>query len=90
MQSLVSQSCMIQAYLSTETIKKKIMLDSTNSDGTKHHRSGAPESAGEILRGEAGFSGRYGPRWTDGNRSCVSIVDMQMQHKKGCPECDPW
>jgi len=30
-------------------------LDSTNSAGTKLHQNGAPESAGEILHGEAGF-----------------------------------
>jgi len=66
---------------------KKIMLDSTNSARNKRHQSGAPESACEILRG---FSGRYGPRLTDGNGPCVSIANMQMQHKEGCPECNPW
>jgi len=30
--------------------------------------SDAPESASEILRGEACFSGRYGPRWTQMDR----------------------
>jgi len=47
--------------------------------GTKHHRSGAPESAGEILRGEAGFPGLYGPRWTDSNGACVSIANEKVK-----------
>jgi len=49
--------------------------------GTKHHE-GAPESAG--------CSECYGPRWIDGNGPCVSISNMQMQHKEGCPLSDPW
>ena len=29
------------------------------------------------------------PKWTDDNGTCVSIANMQMQHKEGCPEYDP-
>jgi len=50
----------------------------------------------ELLNQSVKFSverpvlGHCGPKWTNDNGTCVSITNMHMQHKEGCPEYDPW